>query len=74
MTLKIEKVKTVKFEALKMMKEAYSFLVSAELSLGCAEELNGDNEVKEFTKALRLKISCERWNLARGIIESEENW
>jgi hypothetical protein len=66
--------KTVKFEALKLIKEAEELLITAEQKLVEVEALQGDNEAQEFAETLRWSIERDRKTLHRGKIEAEELW
>jgi hypothetical protein len=68
------KPKTVKFEALKLLKEAEDLLLQAQNKLIECENLEGDNEAKEFAEILWQSIDKDRKTLCRGRFEAEEMW
>ncbi len=66
--------KTVKFEALRLIKLAEEDLVSAEQKLIQVEALQGDNEAQEFAETLRWSIERDRKTLHRGHFEAQDYW
>ena len=74
LTSKTSLKSTVKFKALKLIKEAEEFLFSAEQKLIEVQTLEGDNEAKEFAETIWQSIDKDRKTLCRGRFEAEEMW